>query len=191
MSANQVYGKSAESTSRNGSQRGRLPEYFPDDPLFRYLASKRKVSYEPLVADAIRHSEAPKRLTDRYTEAATLLFSNLLYWTPKSTHAGWVYKSRDEFWEETRLPRRRQDRARELLREAGIVDERSKQGRLYYRIRWGTLKPLLRLALEGSGEMDPGSPCDPGQVGSPCDPGALAHHAIQGRWLTVRSSISL
>ena len=186
---NRVYGIPAGSPSRNGASGDGTRENIPDDPLFHYLESKRKVSYEPLVADVLRHSEAPKRLLDRYTEAATLLFSNLLYWTPKSRTAGWVYKSRDEIWKETRLPRRRQDRARELLREAGIVEERQKRGRLYYRIRWVALKPLLRLAVEGPDDAtadrhgDPGqagSPCDPTQAGSPRDPAPVARLAIQG-----------
>lgn len=116
------------------------------------------MGYHPLLSRALKLSgDVPKRLKDRHLERAAIFLSNLIYWTPKSGAAGWVYKSVEEIEEETDLSRRAQDGARELLWEAGVLEERRKR-QVYFRIRWGGLKPLLRLAIQARhAERDDGS----------------------------------
>ena len=120
----------------------------PGDPVFDELLAERIVGYHPLLSRALKLSEdVPKRLKDRQLERATIYLSNLLYWTPKSARQGWLYKSVEEIEAETDLSRRAQDGARELLRAAGVIEERRRR-QVYYRIRWASLKPLLRLAIQ-------------------------------------------
>lgn len=147
---NRVYGIPAESTSQNQVRgaKGHRTANIPEDPIFDALLAERIVGYHPLLSRALKLSEdVPKRLMDRQLERAVIYLSNLLYWTPKSTRGGWLYKSVDDIEAETDLSRRAQDGAREVLRVAGVLEERRRR-RVYYRICWGGLKPLLRLAIQ-------------------------------------------
>ncbi len=51
---------------------------------------------------------------------------------------GWVYKTGDEWWDETSLPYKRQLTARTVLKKAGIIEERHDHlnQRLYFRVNW-------------------------------------------------------
>jgi len=71
-----------------------------------------------------------------------LFLSQLWYWKDKgSDPEGWIYKSYDEWHEETLLSRSELDRARKSLKMLGILEEK-KEGlpcRIYYRINETTL----------------------------------------------------
>ncbi|MGP4313221.1 replication protein RepO [Escherichia coli] len=81
---------------------------------------------------------------------AALFLSQLTYWTNRTTDDGWVYKTQDEWEEETGLSRYEQEGARKKLRGLGILLER-KQGlpaRLYYKIDNDVLCQLLTSAYK-------------------------------------------
>ncbi len=81
---------------------------------------------------------------------AALFLSQLTYWTNRTTDDGWVYKTRDEWEEETGLSRYEQEGARKKLRGLGILLER-KQGLpagLYYKIDNDVLCQLLTSAYK-------------------------------------------
>ncbi|XJF68808.1 replication protein [Escherichia coli] len=81
---------------------------------------------------------------------AALFLSQLTYWTNRTTDDGWVYKTQDEWEEETGLSRYEQEGARKKLRGLGVLLER-KQGlpaRLYYKIDNDVLCQLLTSAYK-------------------------------------------
>ncbi|MBC3213424.1 replication protein [Serratia fonticola] len=75
-----------------------------------------------------------------------LLLSQLVYWTNRAENEeGWVYKTQEEWEEETGLSRYEQEGARKKLRSLGLLLER-KQGlpaKLFYRINIPVLYQLL------------------------------------------------
>ncbi|HAI8714124.1 replication protein RepO [Escherichia marmotae] len=81
---------------------------------------------------------------------AALFLSQLTYWTNRTTDDGWVYKTQDEWEEETGLSRYEQEGVRKKLRGLGVLLER-KQGlpaRLYYKIDNDVLCQLLTSAYK-------------------------------------------
>jgi len=68
---------------------------------------------------------------------ATIFLSRLVQWLgTQNDPDGWIYKTRDEFTEETGLSRWEQEAARKQLRTAGLLHEerRGVPARLYYRV---------------------------------------------------------
>lgn len=68
---------------------------------------------------------------------ATIFLSRLVQWLgTQNDPDGWIYKTRDEFTEETGLSRWEQEAARKQLRSAGLLHEerRGVPARLYYRV---------------------------------------------------------
>jgi len=63
-----------------------------------------------------------KKVTGSTT--ATILFCQLLYWTPISKFHGWVYKTADEIEEETGLTENEQRTAKKCLIELGILEKK-------------------------------------------------------------------
>ncbi len=56
---------------------------------------------------------------------AALLLCQLLYWMGKQKNKeGWIYKSREEIFEEIGLSRSEQETARRRLKELGILEEK-------------------------------------------------------------------
>jgi hypothetical protein len=59
--------------------------------------------------------------------SATLLLSQLLYWTPRSNNDGWVYKNSFEWEEETGLTYNEQKTARDKLLALNLIEEENKR----------------------------------------------------------------
>ncbi|EPV8469948.1 hypothetical protein ACWAS0_004905 [Klebsiella pneumoniae] len=67
---------------------------------------------------------------------AALFLSQMTYWTNRSDDDGWVYKTQEEWEEETGLSRYEQEGARKKLRSIGVLLEKKKgvPSRLFYKI---------------------------------------------------------
>lgn len=67
---------------------------------------------------------------------AALFLSQMTYWTNRSDDDGWVYKTQEEWEEETGLSRYEQEGARKKLRSIGVLLEKKKgvPARLFYKI---------------------------------------------------------
>lgn len=52
---------------------------------------------------------------------AALFLSQMIYWTNRSDDDGWVYKTQEEWEEETGLSRYEQEGARKKLRSIGVL----------------------------------------------------------------------
>lgn len=80
---------------------------------------------------------------------AGLLLSQLLYWTRRGTqtadHEGWIFKTAFEWERELGMTWKVQHRARKLLLDRGLIEERrlSMPARLEYRVGVGALGDLL------------------------------------------------
>ncbi|WJY13636.1 hypothetical protein PCO82_13785 [Pectobacteriaceae bacterium CE90] len=57
-----------------------------------------------------------------------LLLSQLIYWTNRTNADGWIYKTQEEWEEETGLTRYEQESARKKLRGLGVLVEQKKRG---------------------------------------------------------------
>lgn len=74
---------------------------------------KRPIAYQPTIAKAFDSVKL------------AILWSQLYYWSDKSKDPnGWVYKTRDELYEETGLKRREQENARSLGKKLGVLHEK-------------------------------------------------------------------
>lgn len=74
---------------------------------------KRPIAYQPTIAKAFGSVKL------------AILWSQLYYWSDKSKDPyGWIYKTRDELYEETGLKRREQETARTLGKKLGIIEEK-------------------------------------------------------------------
>ncbi|MHA4372066.1 replication protein RepO, partial [Klebsiella pneumoniae] len=67
---------------------------------------------------------------------AALFLSQMIYWTNRSDDDGWVYKTQEEWEEETGLSRYEQEGARKKLRSIGVLQEKKKgvPARLFYKV---------------------------------------------------------
>jgi hypothetical protein len=75
-----------------------------------------------------------------------VLLSQLFYWHDKTRDPdGWIFKTQDQWQEETGLTRREQETARRKLRERGLIDEKLAgiPARLHYRLNVDRLIALL------------------------------------------------
>lgn len=77
----------------------------------------------------------------------SIFLCHLIYWTPKARHEkgeGWIYKSAEDFLEETGLSYKEQLRVRELLVDAGLIEEfyDRQEHVLYFRVKPETLDSL-------------------------------------------------
>ena len=93
-------------------------------------------------------TQAHMRLTG--SPDCALFLAQCVYWSECKTvqkRSGWFYKTRNEWQEETCLSRYKQEKARQKLRDMGILQERHKRRndgiRLWYRINLGLLNRLL------------------------------------------------
>lgn len=76
-----------------------------------------------------------------------LFLSQLHYWTPRGkTGGGWVYKTRDEWTEETGMTRAEQETARKKLIKNGLMEEKlcGVPATLHYRINAAALNSALK-----------------------------------------------
>jgi len=94
------------------------------------LLSDRPIAYHPALAGLVGGA------------APALFLSQLLYWSDKGNDpSGWIYKTRNDWQEETGLTRYEQETARRKLRETGIVTEKlaGVPATLHYRIDFDAL----------------------------------------------------
>jgi len=100
--------------------------------LFSEIIKDRPVAYHPDFAKALGSVQT------------ALFLSQLLYWSDKGKN-GWIYKTQQEFYEETGLSRREQETARRKLKERGILEEKY-QGiprKLYYKVNFQKLAEVM------------------------------------------------
>lgn len=83
---------------------------------------------------------------------AALFLSQMTYWTNRSDDDGWVYKTQEEWEEETGLSRYEQEGARKKLRSIGVLLEKKKgvPARLFYKIDNDVLFQSLVAANKGA-----------------------------------------
>ncbi|SYF34689.1 Uncharacterised protein [Klebsiella pneumoniae] len=76
---------------------------------------------------------------------AALFLSQMTYWTNRSDDDGWVYKTQEEWEEETGLSRYEQEGARKKLRSIGVLLEKRKgvPARLFYKVDNNVLYQML------------------------------------------------
>ena len=101
----------------------------------RYLLAGKVIAF---------HSTIAKITND---VKATLFFCQLMYWSDKGDdERGWIWKTRQEWTEETTLSRREQETARGRLRKLDLIEEhrRGLPAQLYYRVKWEQLAELLQ-----------------------------------------------
>jgi hypothetical protein len=87
------------------------------------------------------HSDLSKSLN---SVTAGLFLSQLLFWNNLSED-GWIYRTQEQFFNETGLSRREQETARKKLRDVGILEEKYKgvPRKLYYKINEDKLLEIL------------------------------------------------
>lgn len=81
---------------------------------------------------------------------AGIFLSQLLYWTPKSSKNGWVYKTKAEWENETLLSPKEVDGCRRVWKELGILEEMQPKGTdrtLFYRIDFKRLVGVMSSAF--------------------------------------------
>lgn len=84
-----------------------------------------------------------------------IFFSQLFYWMDKTDNPLGVYKTQEEWEQETGLSRREQETARKKLRELGILIETNKrlEHRLYYRIDCEKLNEFMEELIAKNKEV--------------------------------------
>src|SRR4051794_20263400 len=73
---------------------------------------------------------------------AGVFLCQLLYWQPRGHDPdGWIWKTREEIYEETALTRYEQEGARKLLTAKGVLEEvrRGVPARMHFRVNFGRL----------------------------------------------------
>lgn len=98
------------------------------------LLQDRPVAYHPMLA----------KILGGVKEA--IFVSQLLYWHGKGSRPdGFIWKTREEFQEETGLTRYEQETARRHLRDLGVLEEKRKgvPGKMHYRLDTGKLGELI------------------------------------------------
>jgi hypothetical protein len=102
------------------------------NPMLRLLAD-RPVAYHPDMA----------RILGGVNEAVFLC--QLLYWEGKGANPDWVWKTQEEWEQETALTRRNQETVREKLKTLGVLKEKlaSVPARLHYQVDHDQLLALI------------------------------------------------
>lgn len=107
-----------------------------DQALYQLL--DRPVAYHPVLADLVGSVEA------------AIMLSQALYWQRRGrAEDGYWYTSREDWYDQTRLGRYAQERAREVLRRHAWWSEqrRGVPARLYYRVDIGELyRAIIQMA---------------------------------------------
>jgi hypothetical protein len=79
---------------------------------------------------------------------SAILLSQFLYWQDIVGEGNWFYKSQEQITDETSLTRHETDRARKVLVDRGILNERKKEV-MYYRVDMERITDLLSAANRG------------------------------------------
>jgi hypothetical protein len=98
------------------------------------LLQDRPVAYHPMLAKILGGVKQ------------AIFVSQLLYWHGKGIRPdGFIWKTREEFQEETGLTRYEQETARKHLRDLGVLEEKRKgvPGKMHYRLDTGKLGELI------------------------------------------------
>ncbi len=101
----------------------------------RLLLTQRVIAFHPVIAKITNDVKA------------ALFFCQLMYWSDKGDdQRGWIWKTREQWQDETALTRREQETARGRLRKLDLIEEhrRGQPPLLYYRVKWRTLEVLLQ-----------------------------------------------
>ncbi len=101
----------------------------------RYLMTEHVIAFHPAIAKITNDVKA------------ALFFCQLMYWSDKGhDERGWIWKTREQWTDETALSRREQETARGRLRKLDLIEEhrRGLPARLYYRVKWERLTVLLQ-----------------------------------------------
>jgi hypothetical protein len=88
---------------------------------------------------------------------AALLLCQLIYWTGKeASRDGWIYKTAEDLERETSLSRREQERARRMLLERGLTEERyaRREHRMYFRVEKEGLRSAWTARYPGEARLD-------------------------------------
>ena len=111
---------------------------------------------------------------------AALFLSQMIYWTNRSDDDGWVYKTQEEWEEETGLSRYEQEGARKKLRSIGVLQEKKKgvPARLFYKVD----NDILFQALVAANKDAEKPPKWFARVGLP--PSESARHCSLLKWNT-------
>lgn len=99
---------------------------------------------------------------------AGVFLSQLFYWTGRGADPeGWIFKTRDEWREETGLTRREQETARRRLRQVGVIEEerRGVPARLFYRANLDKLIELLAAQRQDPSSLVPTRKAESAQLG--------------------------
>lgn len=81
---------------------------------------------------------------------AALMLSQLIYWTRRTSNPhGWIYKTRDDWFNELGLERAEQENARKLLKDKKFVEERlgGKPAKMFYRVNPKIIRDLAQSEL--------------------------------------------
>src|SRR3990167_6997907 len=101
---------------------------------------------------------------------ATVFLCQLFYWRDKSSNDGWIYKTADEWQDETGLTYDEQRGARRALVSAKIIEERYQrlEHRVFYRVKadelnrlWDDKFPNLENPSSGDVKTQDGEPDKP------------------------------
>ena len=143
------------------------------------LFTDKPIAFHPMIARAVGST------------TGAIFLSQLLYWLPRSRD-GWVYKTREEIYEETSLTRREQESARAALRTANVLKERRAgvPARLYFTVDWEALAMVLGKAKPRpggtpppTGEEESTNPDDEpasGEAGGPVPPSWSKTYQLDG-----------
>lgn len=131
-------------------ERGDVVSVRPDDRLCN-------ADHGPQGAEADAVGEERKAYDPRFIAefgpAAGVFLSQLFHWEGKGRDPdGWIYKTEAEWRDETGLVRNQQRQARKKLVEAGVVEQRIREGvppKNYYRIDLARLAEVLGVNPEG------------------------------------------
>ena len=108
------------------------------------LLGERPIAYDAPLARALGSA------------TAAIFLSQLIYWTPKTKSSdGWIWKTREEIYEETALTRYEQEGARKVLVKAGVIEEklRGVPAKMHFRVDLNRVIEVL-----GRNAAEPGDP---------------------------------
>ena len=121
--------KEAREAAKSGKVNDELVAYI------QQLLTDRPVAYHPVLADLVG------------SVTGAVFLSQLMYWAPRTTRPdGFIYKTRDEIYQETALTRYEQEGARKALRGVGVITEKlmGVPAVMHYRVDWQCIATLLR-----------------------------------------------
>lgn len=105
------------------------------------LTADRVIAFRPEIAKFLDSTDA------------ALVYQQLCHWTQYSRDSeGWVYKSADEFYEETNVKEKSLRTARNKLVDMGLVETKKKMANGAYTYHYRVVKHLSTLLTSSTGE---------------------------------------